>query len=310
MVFFTCNSCGESLKKSQVEKHYKFKCRSCEVLTCVDCHKDFPGDSYMQHTKCITEDEKYSAKGWQPKASANKGEKKQLEWIANLQALMSEKSDANLSPDVRQLLDTIVQHENIPRKKAKFCNFVKNIVRGIRPSVIDETWDIFEQALKPKEKSPEKAKSEAESEQTEEESRQGVKMFKGKAKLDEEPKECLNALENGKKKSKKRKQDEEEAAPVKKSKIEKENSNDDSLNDSLSPQGKFNWEETVEALLKKKGEMKVNKLRKKVIAEYYSFHEGSSVRTEEFLAAKLNKKLKKNKRFKLLKDVVSLSKNH
>ena len=34
--------------------------------------QDFPGDSYQSHTKCITENEKYSAKGWQPKASANK----------------------------------------------------------------------------------------------------------------------------------------------------------------------------------------------------------------------------------------------
>ena len=39
MVFFTCDACGESLKKAQVEKHYKFKCRSCSVLTCVDCQK-------------------------------------------------------------------------------------------------------------------------------------------------------------------------------------------------------------------------------------------------------------------------------
>ena len=39
MVFFTCNTCGESLKKNQVEKHYRQVCRNCEVLTCVDCHK-------------------------------------------------------------------------------------------------------------------------------------------------------------------------------------------------------------------------------------------------------------------------------
>ncbi len=34
--------------------------------------KDFAGDDYKIHTKCITEEEKYSAKGWQPRASANK----------------------------------------------------------------------------------------------------------------------------------------------------------------------------------------------------------------------------------------------
>ncbi len=72
MVFFTCNACGESLKKNQVEKHWRQRCRGCTVLTCVDCHRDFPGDEYAGHTKCITEAEKYSAKGWQPKSSANK----------------------------------------------------------------------------------------------------------------------------------------------------------------------------------------------------------------------------------------------
>ena len=72
MVFFTCDSCGASLKKNQVEKHYLHQCRSCSVLTCIDCQRDFPGDTYKEHIKCISEEEKYSAKGWQPKASANK----------------------------------------------------------------------------------------------------------------------------------------------------------------------------------------------------------------------------------------------
>ena len=39
MVYFTCNACGASLKKNQVEKHYMNQCRSCEVLTCIDCQK-------------------------------------------------------------------------------------------------------------------------------------------------------------------------------------------------------------------------------------------------------------------------------
>merc|ERR1712130_384768 len=41
-------------------------------------------------------------------------------------------------------------HENIPRKKPKFVNFVKNIMRNrARPHSIDKTWELFEQALKP-----------------------------------------------------------------------------------------------------------------------------------------------------------------
>lgn len=42
MVFFTCDACGASLKKNQVEKHYLHQCRRCSVLTCIDCQKVAP----------------------------------------------------------------------------------------------------------------------------------------------------------------------------------------------------------------------------------------------------------------------------
>lgn len=42
MVFFTCTHCGESLKKSKVEKHYQTVCsRNPVAVTCMDCCKDF-----------------------------------------------------------------------------------------------------------------------------------------------------------------------------------------------------------------------------------------------------------------------------
>ena len=78
----------------------------------------------------------------------NKGEKRQNAWIANLRKILQETSD--LDGDVRNILDTIQEHENIPRKKPKFINFVKNIMRNrARPHSIDKTWELFEQALKP-----------------------------------------------------------------------------------------------------------------------------------------------------------------
>ena len=39
MVYFTCDACGEQLKKPSVEKHYQQKCRDCYKLTCIDCLK-------------------------------------------------------------------------------------------------------------------------------------------------------------------------------------------------------------------------------------------------------------------------------
>ena len=40
------------------------------------------GDDYRQHTKCITEEEKYSGKNYKPKPGANKGEVKQELWMS------------------------------------------------------------------------------------------------------------------------------------------------------------------------------------------------------------------------------------
>jgi hypothetical protein len=39
------------------------------------------GEEYNNHTKCISEEEKYSGKNYVPKAGANKGEQKQNQWV-------------------------------------------------------------------------------------------------------------------------------------------------------------------------------------------------------------------------------------
>ena len=83
MVFFTCNACGASLKKNQVEKHYQNECPNCEVLSCIDCGKDFFGDEYASHTKCVSEAEKYQGALYKEsgKGGPRKGERKQQEWL-------------------------------------------------------------------------------------------------------------------------------------------------------------------------------------------------------------------------------------
>lgn len=78
MVFFTCGNCGESIKKPAIAKHYMGKCRGPVNVTCVDCFKDFRGNEYEAHIKCVTEEERYAAKGFVPKASSNKGNENNL----------------------------------------------------------------------------------------------------------------------------------------------------------------------------------------------------------------------------------------
>ena len=83
MVVFICNACGNSVKKSRVEKHYQTECPGCSVLSCIDCGKDFTGEEYQAHTSCISEAEKYQGKLFteSDRTKSNKGERKQQEWL-------------------------------------------------------------------------------------------------------------------------------------------------------------------------------------------------------------------------------------
>jgi len=244
MVFFTCDSCGESLKKNQVEKHYKFKCRSCSVLTCVDCQKEFPGDSYIEHTKCITEDEKYGGKNYQAKSNANKGLKKQNAWIENLQDVVASKSQ-ELDPDVKSVVDTIITFENIPRKKPKFINFAKNVLGGGRrssPQTLEKTWELLQLALKkPEEKteegteknvdSPKKRKNEGDSDATETPAKKG-KVDESSGDADEASKKESKRDKKEKKKGKKKSDSSDEANTTKSTSVDEVHQNGESKAES------------------------------------------------------------------------------
>ncbi|XP_068625479.1 cell growth-regulating nucleolar protein-like [Battus philenor] len=141
MVVFTCGHCGESVQKPKVEKHYLTKCRNRNPnLSCMDCFKDFLGNDYEAHIKCITEEERYSGKGFT--AKEKKGEKKQNAWVEMLQSVLDESKTT--SPNVLRIIETISKHNNTPRKKPKFINFVKNVCgQKTNPKDIDQAWDLI-----------------------------------------------------------------------------------------------------------------------------------------------------------------------
>lgn len=140
MVFFTCNACGESVKKIQVEKHVAV-CRNCECLSCIDCGKDFWGEDYKNHVKCISEDQKYGGKGYEGKA--HKGDIKQQAWVQKVNELIKR---PNVSPKVRELLEQFSGFDNIPRKKAKFQNWMKNSLKVHNELILEQVWNIFSEA--------------------------------------------------------------------------------------------------------------------------------------------------------------------
>ncbi|XP_009707699.1 PREDICTED: cell growth-regulating nucleolar protein [Cariama cristata] len=142
MVVFTCDACGESVKKAQVEKHVNI-CRNCQCLSCMDCGKDFWGDDYKEHVKCISEDQKYGGKDFE--AKTNKGDAKQQEWIQKIHEVMKK---PNISPKVRNVLEQMRVFDNIPRKKVKFQNWMKNSLRITDSTLQDQVWDIFSEATR------------------------------------------------------------------------------------------------------------------------------------------------------------------
>ncbi|XP_029804595.1 cell growth-regulating nucleolar protein isoform X2 [Suricata suricatta] len=140
MVFFTCGACGESVKKVQVVKHVNV-CRNCECLSCIDCGKEFWGDDYKAHVKCISEEQKYGGKGYEGKT--HKGDAKQQAWTQKINELIKR---PNVNPKVRELLKQISGFDNVPRKKAKFQNWMENSLKVHNESLLEQVWNIFSEA--------------------------------------------------------------------------------------------------------------------------------------------------------------------
>jgi len=81
----------------------------------------FSYETVRAHCECVTEEQRYSAKGFVPKPSSEKGKRKQAGWVDVVQLLKNKKG---LQKDEKQLLDIITNFNNVPRKKQKFQVFV------------------------------------------------------------------------------------------------------------------------------------------------------------------------------------------
>ncbi|XP_060072978.1 cell growth-regulating nucleolar protein-like [Ylistrum balloti] len=260
MVVFTCNACGDSLKKNQVESHYLGKCRRCEVVSCVDCGKDFWGDDYQSHNKCISEEEKYSGKNYKPKANANKGDAKQELWLQQVQHAIDK---CNANAQLKGLLERMKDYPNIPRKRAKFENFVGNSLNTRNSYLINQAWDLLmenttqnkQPEKKPLENGHTNGTSQSKTEEVvaqqviedqpceerklskrERKEERSKKSNKKEKKDKSESSENVDSEKSKKKKSKKRKRDEEmeedeteEPVKVKKKKKDKENADESIL---------------------------------------------------------------------------------
>ncbi|XP_053683528.1 cell growth-regulating nucleolar protein [Sabethes cyaneus] len=290
MVFFTCNHCGESLKKQAVEKH-GWRCKQNAInVSCMDCQKDFIGKEYDAHTSCISELEKYSGKDYVPKANANKGAKKQEAWINTIRSITNRKKD--LSRGVSEVFNVIRNNDNIPRKQKGFLNFFQNSAKHIKLHDVQAAWSLLEEEVKTSNANnngpqqnlngtdPSKANGET-----------NVPAVNGvnKRKLEDSNNGDIVT---------------EQPAPKKKKKQRDLPSNDQAaLLDASAAEGKtlehegaaekFKWRDAIRTTLDAKGnEMKLSKLRKKVLKKYHQFV-GSSVDAGDKIERKFSKTITK-----------------
>ncbi|CAD7678923.1 unnamed protein product [Nyctereutes procyonoides] len=290
MVFFTCNACGESVKKVEVEKHVAV-CRNCECLSCIDCGKDFWGDDYKNHVKCISKEQKYGGKGYEGKT--HKGDVKQQAWIQKINELIKR---PNVSPKVRELLEQISGFDNVPRKRAKFQNWMKNSLKVHNESVLEQVWNIFSEA------SSNEAVSKGQDQQplaqvaSPPRAELSAKVLAVGINDPTEKQAEVKKNKRGRKEERKQKHSEDDIESKKKKIKFSGPSEGGEPEDHESPaKGKFNWKGTIKAVLKQ------------VLAQYYTVT-NEHHRSEEELLTIFNKKISKNPTFKLLKDKVKLLK--
>lgn len=327
MVVFTCNNCGDSLQKPKVAKHYQFACRHNPVdLTCVDCHKDFRGDEYVKHTKCITEDERYGGKGFTLKASANKGERKQQEWINVVQNLLN--TSTNLTGAERNILNTLSRHENIPRKKAKFLNFIRSVFgHRVNMPVIESLWTKMEDSFKgsvannqPQSTNGSSTQNGATDQSREDnavENQNNENIIKENGDSTEqnenaENQNTANGIEPVKKKKKSKKRSletpdsqEEELTAKKRLKNDPQEETDVCESQVDKDDSKFLWKNNITEIVTAKGEISLKKLKKKVVDRYLN-HCSNSIDSDKAMS-KFDKKIKKVSGINIVDEKVTLS---
>ncbi|XP_011177943.2 cell growth-regulating nucleolar protein [Zeugodacus cucurbitae] len=331
MVFFTCNHCGESVKKPAVEKHYNTRCRGApKNVSCMDCLKDF-GDNYVAHTKCITELQKYSGKDYVHKEAKNSGAKKQEGWMDIIRAIL-DSSEYKLREQTREAFQRLQSVDNVPRKKAKFQNFVKNCMH-MPMRLAEEVWKVLEKEQEKMKVAKQQENDAAAAKKEEEPKQNGVKREATEEAENQEPvkkKSKKNKTENGslqgeesiesaepkKKKSKKQELNVDSTVAAetngtdepakKKSKKQKHIAqeaeseqvvaNDTTLEANTEANDDFEWSEILNKIVQKNADgIALEKLKKRVLKKYAAKigNEELTEKQQKKFEKKFSKNLKK-----------------
>ena len=288
MVFFSCNGCGESLKKQKVEQH-SYACSSYTNVSCIDCNVTFAGSEYRKHTKCVSEAERYQGHLYQ--GEKNKGAVKQNSWMEIVRDA-AEKCKSNAA--LKGLLVRISENDNVPRKKAKFLNFIKNSMKERNINLVEQAWEAIETA-KANENSINLANVVSDKKVDNTEKSDVIKPMTANDIQENKVHSNAGTAANPVRKRKRKRKDSSTGCKSQKSNISSETDiplNTNGLNGLASPKSdlkKFKLSKTIHSLVLQKEEMLLKKLRRKVLMSYL---EAYPYKTMEEASRQFEKKLR------------------
>ena len=309
MVTFTCDRCSESLKKPAVSKHL-WRCKSSS-FTCIDCKSVYDNQTYTTHTKCMTEAERYQGKLYVPKESQDKGQKKQDSWLENI---INYINDGHGGKET-QFLRTISQHPNVPRKKPKFINFAKSVLRLHDVSKIEIIWNHVNKANEAAKKPDQPEKKGSSNEKSEPAPESGEDTA---AATDDGP--SKKKLKTGKEREEANDQVESQPSNEENVSQDQENKGDENVDKNVKKRRgkekkekieKYRWKTQITSILAEMGPMKLRKMQSRLYIRYKKQCDPEKQEDKETVYSRIAQAIEKSSKvtFTPQNNMVTLNKN-
>ena len=215
----------------------------------------------------------------------------------------------------------LTKHENVPRKRPKFANFMKNVSRGTSQQDVNRVFDLIEEAFKSEREEQQKPNGAStnqnggsevanetegqkrKQESNEEETEEPVKKKKKSKVQDEEVQEGENLEVEESQKENKKKKKKGDSNGVEET--NGTNGTEPSEAEKTDAEAGFCWKDTIRSIVKEKGNsISVKKLQAKLLKAYKKQNGDTETVNEQTIDVVLKRKLKKMKNISIEEDKV------
>lgn len=249
----------------------------------------------------MTEEQRYQGKLYVPKSSQDKNQKKQDSWVDNIHQYI-EQGHGGL--EVR-FLRQIAEHPNVPRKKPKFANFVKTVLKLHDPHKIDAIWTHVTKANE-NNKSNDSRSNGGDIDKTADPTSNGTEAAStcdGPQDVDQPSENCTMDEPAAKKRKKEQVNDDEKAQEQEGSgqrTQDGDENNDNNKGDVKQGKGvkkpkkekkeklpKYRWKSQITALLNEMGPMTLRKLQSRLYIRYKKQWDPNQLEDKETVYARI-----------------------